>query len=391
VAAAEAAARSVAFISHDAHPFGAQLFLIRLLRWLRDHSDLRFEVILGGEGPLQPDFERIARVSSLQPERPDRLSDDDPLIRRLRAANVGLIYSNTITNGKLLGALSSLECPVITHVHETGFWIRNRVSADDLRLVVDRTTRFIGGSEAMRQSLLHDVGVPPERVTVIYECIPTSRDAYPGVAAPGQIRDELGIPSDARVVLACGNLDWRKAPDLFVQLGREVRKRVPNGSVHFVWVGGTKDNVGGPAIWHDVVKAGIEDSVHMIGYRENLRDYLEASDVFVLPSREDPMPLVVLEAANAALPTVCFDRSGGAREFVEEDCGFVVPYLDVCAMADRVAEIVTQPALQRSLGRRAAEKVRQRHDIDVIAPLVLREIEMALSGASNDDRRQHPA
>jgi glycosyltransferase involved in cell wall biosynthesis len=376
--------RSVVFISHDAHPYGAEIFLLRLLRWFREYSDLQFEVILGGGGPLQPEFEKIARVSSLQPDTPDRLSEEDPLMRRLRSANVRLIYSNTITNGRLLGALSALECPVLTHVHELGFWIRNRVRAVDLRIVRDHTTRFIGASEAVRRALIEDVGVTSENVVVIHECVPIRSEAHVRRVGPEQIREELGIPEEAWIVGACGSMDWRKGPDLFVQLGREVSRRVSGRPVHFLWVGGSNDGPERASIWHDVVMAGLADSMHLVGHRDNPRDYLAAYDVFALTSREDPFPIVVLEAATVGVPTVCFDASGGAKEFVEDDCGFVVPYLDLGAMAEHVAEILMNPALRGRLSSRAKEKVAQRHDIDVVAPLLLREIDLALRHSDAD-------
>jgi len=118
--------------------------------------------------------------------------------------------------------------------------------------------------------------------------------------------------------------------------------------------------------------------MHFLGHRSNPRDYFAAADVFALTSREDPFPLVNLEAATAEVPTVCFDEAGGSKEFVEDDCGFVVPYLDVEAMAGRVVEILTTPGLRDRLGRRAAEKVRERHDIEVVAPKLLELIESRL-------------
>lgn len=373
-----AAKKSVVFISHDAHPHGAQIFLLRMLRWLRENSDIPFEVILAGEGPLHSDFAEIAPVSSFQPERPSRLPDDDTLVRRLRAANVGLIYANTITNGRLLGALAALECPVITHVHELGYWIRNRVNPGDLALVRDHTTRFIAVSDAVRRALVQDAGIPHERVAVIHGFVPTRAEEYVHRREPHQIRRELGIPEEARIVCACGTMDWRKAPDLFIQLSQHVHRRVSRPRVHFLWVGGSDAGNDRSLLWHDVVQSGLADTMHFIGHCDNAQDYFAACDVFALTSREDPFPLVVMEAATAGVPTVCFDASGGAKEFVEDDCGFVVPYLDTAAMADRIVEILSNPPLRARLGRRAAEKVAQRHGIDIVGPLLLKEIHTAL-------------
>jgi glycosyltransferase involved in cell wall biosynthesis len=97
--------------------------------------------------------------------------------------------------------------------------------------------------------------------------------------------------------------------------------------------------------------------------------------VFALVSREDPFPLVMLEAAFAGKPVVCFEGAGGAPEFVEPDAGFVVPYLDVGAMADRVAQLLRSEDLRLQLGQRGHDKVRRQHDVEIAGPQILGVIE----------------
>ena len=100
--------------------------------------------------------------------------------------------------------------------------------------------------------------------------------------------------------------------------------------------------------------------------------------MFCLTSREDPYPLVNLEVASLGMPIVCFEGSGGSEEFVEDDCGFVVPYLELETMADRVSELLDSTELRRRLGGRAASKVRERHDLEDTAPQILGIIERFL-------------
>jgi glycosyltransferase involved in cell wall biosynthesis len=57
----------------------------------------------------------------------------------------------------------------------------------------------------------------------------------------------------------------------------------------------------------------------------------------------------------------------------------VVPYLDVEAMADRVSELLNSPELRRAKGRRAAEKVRDRYDVSLLAPRILEIMERFMS------------
>jgi glycosyltransferase involved in cell wall biosynthesis len=119
---------------------------------------------------------------------------------------------------------------------------------------------------------------------------------------------------------------------------------------------------------YDLNRLGLADRVHFVGARPNPQDYLAVFDVFTLVSREDPFPLVSLEAASLGKPVVCFAGSGGAPEFVESDSGFVVPYLDLEGMADRCVELLRSPELRARLGQCAAAKVRQRHDVAVVGP-----------------------
>jgi glycosyltransferase involved in cell wall biosynthesis len=106
---------------------------------------------------------------------------------------------------------------------------------------------------------------------------------------------------------------------------------------------------------------------------------LAAADVFALTSREDPYPLVCLEAAALGKPIVCFAGAGGAPEFVEQDCGFVVPYFDVTAMAGRIASLLESADCRIKMGAAARRKVAERHDISVAAPRILEIIERTIA------------
>jgi glycosyltransferase involved in cell wall biosynthesis len=92
-------------------------------------------------------------------------------------------------------------------------------------------------------------------------------------------------------------------------------------------------------------------------------------------SREDPFPLVCLESASFSKPILCFEKAGGMAEFVENDCGFIVPFLDTETFADRILELYENPNRSKTLGENAAKKVRGNHDIEISAPKVLEIIE----------------
>ena len=70
------------------------------------------------------------------------------------------------------------------------------------------------------------------------------------------------------------------------------------------------------------------------GQREDVRDYYNAADVFLLTSREDPFPSVVLEAFAAGLPVVAFADTTGCEELIAEH-GSLVPVGDLSAVRTR--------------------------------------------------------
>ena len=58
---------------------------------------------------------------------------------------------------------------------------------------------------------------------------------------------------------------------------------------------------------------------------------------------------------------MCFDGAGGSPELVETDGGYIVPYLDLDAMSDRIIELLQNPDLRRQMGQRLGQKILERH------------------------------
>jgi glycosyltransferase involved in cell wall biosynthesis len=150
---------------------------------------------------------------------------------------------------------------------------------------------------------------------------------------------------------------------------------LPGRAVFFIWVGGETraGQIGG--LRYDIAKSRLEKWTHFLGHVDDPLSHYAACDVFALVSREDPCPLVMLEAASLGKPIVCFDGSGGAVEFVENDAGQVVPYLDVEEMATAVALLLENDALRCRMGRRGAERVAGRHSVEIAGPNLVQIIE----------------
>jgi glycosyltransferase involved in cell wall biosynthesis len=365
------AGTKVLFISHDAQPHGAQILLLHLVRWIAGHTSIIPHVLLKQDGPLRKDFAAVARTSIWPHDNAAAFA------QKCVHEKYDVVYSNTVTNGALLEALIILDCPVISHVHELGYWIAYRSGALNNAQVVQHTDYYIAASRAVAACLHETLGLPEQNIFTIHEFVPARVEAFDAAAARERVRNELKISAGAQIIGGSGTTDWRKSPDLFVQLARAVKQRAASKEVHFIWVGGDASGPEFGMLWHDVKRLGLEKLVHFVGHKENPRDYFAAFDIFALTSREDPYPLVVLEAASLGLPILGFERSGGVGEFIEKDAGFLVPYLDIDAMAARACGLLADANLRQALGSRAREKATQRHDVNVAAPKIVNIIEWA--------------
>jgi glycosyltransferase involved in cell wall biosynthesis len=278
------------------------------------------------------------------------------------------VYTNTIATAHVIELLAP-KVPVLTHVHELGSTFR-LLRGQELSGLLSRTSQFIACSNVTREHLVHEHGVAGACIETVYESIPV--DQVRAERNRKAVFEELRIPEDGLLIAGSGNACWRKGTDLFVHLARTVCQQ--HDRAYFTWIGG-----GSLAeLEHDVRLAGLKDKMRFTGAVAKPADYLAAADVFVLTSREDPYPLVCLEAAALEKPIICFAGAGGAPEFVEEDCGFVVPYLDTMAMARRVVSLLDSPKCRADMGSAARRKVEQRHDVNHAAPRIVEIIERTI-------------
>ncbi len=109
--------------------------------------------------------------------------------------------------------------------------------------------------------------------------------------------------------------------------------------------------------------ASAADIVTFVGAVDDVRPYLAAADIVVLPSYREGIPRAVMEAAAAGRPVVAYEIRG-VREVIEPSSGLLVPRGDVEALGDLVAELVADPERRRALGERGQRWVLDHFDED---------------------------
>lgn len=390
----------VLFVGHEASRTGAPVMLLHFLRWLRDHTDLDFHILLLEGGPLVESYAEVAPTKVLAGLRESRWSRTltryrlgavAAVLRSLVARRwcvpyraTPLVYCNSIRAIRALGLLGSGPQIVVSHIHELELALSVSTPPDERELLLTRPDWYVAASDLVRDNLVENHGLPPERISRHYEFIDVAEllDSLPPEGGD-DLRASLGIPADAAVVGAVGVPEPRKAPDLFLQLALELRRRDLGRPVHLVWVGAAPDDDGTRWMRHDLELAGLGDMVHVVEPQAHPARWFSLFDVLALTSREDPFPLVCLESSLLGTPVVCFPNTGMAEFVGDGERGFVVPYLDLVAMADRIADLVTDPEALAAVGGRASVAVREQFDVGRGAPSLYADLDAWRHGRSH--------
>ncbi len=380
----------VLFVSHDASRTGAPLMLLDIIKWFKKSSPIEFVILVSKEGVLVEEFEKLGKTFILNNADPDAADFKEVLKfrikkkyllptkkKKLRKAlqeeNIGLVYANTIATGNLYAdILMDLDAKLITHIHELEIVIRN-FGAHNLKMVMDNTDFFITASTAVKDNLILNHALPSEKIEVIHSFVNTDAFKQNSITLDkNELLKSLNIdPDNSFIVGASGNIIIRKGVDVFIQLARAVKALNPSKPVYFIWVGADVNAKIYKWMAYDLQKLGLSDDVKFIPVVKNPVNYFQLFDAFVMVSREDPFPLVCLENASLSHPIICFEGAGGIPEFVENDAGFVVPYLDVSTMAKKIMALMDDPEDMAVKGKVAAEKVRTMFDVSVLAPKIL--------------------
>ena len=327
---------------------GAQTCVAQLLPALLREYDVT--VATHGDGPLRAAIhESGARsVELVQLRRQIGLRDVAALlelVRLIRSLRPVIVHTHSSKAG-ILGRLAAWICrtPVVLFTAhgwafkaEPGLKSRVYLAAD--RWASRITSTVICVSETERRAGLAARTCRADRTVVIHN----------GVDA-GVFRADARSGNPSLLLLTVGRL---QAPKDYATLVAALA-RLRDLSVRTQIVGDGPDR---PVVTAALRDAGLDESVELLGDRDEVASLLAAADCFVLASRSEGLPLSVLEAMAAGLPVVASDV-GGVHELVADGVtGSLVPPGDPAALADALRELLRDPARRLQLGAAGRARV----------------------------------
>jgi glycosyltransferase involved in cell wall biosynthesis len=168
------------------------------------------------------------------------------------------------------------------------------------------------------------------------------------------LRSQLGASAEpaSAVITFVGRFDEQKGLDVLFEAAKQLAAQQLDFQLWLVGDGPLR-----PGLEKQAREPGMETRVRFWGWQEAVTPYLQASDLFVLPSRYEAMPISLLEALACGLPAVV-TRVGENEEIVRaETNGLVVPPEAAAELAAALARLVSSPGLRQQMARNAPGSV----------------------------------
>jgi glycosyltransferase involved in cell wall biosynthesis len=223
------------------------------------------------------------------------------------------------------------------------FWMKKRADA------------FVTISQEIKRDLI-GLGFPPDRIVYIANGVDTAR--FSPSADKDALRRDLGL-SGGPIFIYAGRLSTVKRLDVLLRAFTGLSSKPADSRLLLVGSGeeyGRLKNV--------AAELGISQQVNFIGPVQNVEAYFQASDVFVLPSQSEGLPMALLEAMACGLPCVA-SATGGVLDVIRPEVnGLTVPPGDAYALQDTLETLWSRPAIAARLGQRARADICREYSIE---------------------------
>ena len=278
------------------------------------------------------------------------------LFRIFRRERPAIVHTHTSKAG-ILGRWAAwlARVPVIVHTpHGHIFWSYFNRLTTALFVLAERITaaitdRIIVLTEQEKKDCLARRVAPDSKFVTIHSGVELAPFAAATVEQ-SSARKELGIPANAFVVGTAGRLTRVKGQKYLLAAAQKAVARHPD--TYFVFLG---DGELAGDLRDQAASYGIAGNVRFVGWREDVPRVMAAYDVFVLPSLNEGMGKVLVEAMAMGKPIIASAVGGIADLVIPGDNGILVPCADADAIAQGIELMRANPALRAGMGARGRE------------------------------------
>lgn len=343
--------KPILFIGHDGIQAGSEIVLLEVIKWFYLNTNRRIKVLLLAPGPVANQYAHYANTYVL----PNYEVDNKEELEDFLDEEFEFTYFNTVVSGRFFILTQQLDIKpfenIITHIHEMEKVLDT--FSTEMEQLLSKSKSWISASPTSTETLVKKYKIPLESITTVPAFInPVVQEDNNSDQLRQEARRALGFSSKAVVVAGCGTVYWRKGPDIFIETARHIIEQ-ESIECEFIWLGDGPDR-------EKLVQSLTEKEkqyIKFVGSRSDANKILALADIFFLSSREDPFPLVVLEAAQHEIPSICFKPATGITSFIEKDAGIALEKINAASAAAAILDLIANPDKRERLGVTAKKKL----------------------------------
>lgn len=295
----------------------------------------------------------------------------------LRRRQPAIVHANSLAMGRLAGPVAhEIGLAGIAHLRDIV-----RLSAQAIR-DLNRNGRLLAVSRATAEYHAAQ-GLDTGRLHVVHNGV--DLELFHPRLATGYLHRELGLPPEAMLIGAIGQICLRKGFDTLVCAAQSLIDVLPQA--HYLLVGERWSGKGESHELEQAIFAAAEGPLagrlHVTGLREDVPHLLNELAMLVHPARQEPLGRVLLEAAASGLPVIATDVGGTAEIFPPGSrAARLVPRDDAKELAEAIRELAANAEVRLQLSAAARRRMEMAFRLDTAAEVLVAQYRAALGWAT---------
>lgn len=351
----------ILLFSHDLSRSGAPILVLNLAKFLSQKMNYAVIVICLKDGELLDEFNKYSYVINLEQKEIYKIDSNYELkeiFGFLKDISVHKAILNTLGGALLIPYLDKYGIKYIILIHELPDVI-NRIGWANIigSLPQQFNNNVIFSSDYAFNTFIKEYKLDIEKHIYPQGCvlddIELDVDAHRAA-----LRISLAIDHNAKIVLGAGKDFYRKGVDIFYEIANETHKSNPE--LYFVWCGDINE-----LAVKELSKANQNSHIKFINFVDNCLSLFSSVDLFILTSREDPFPNVVLDSLFCGIPVLSYKDCGGSPELLQKiDDLLLVDKFDNEMFVERIIYMLNHENQQKydAISARAKIVVRQEYN-----------------------------
>ena len=285
----------------------------------------------------------------------------------IKSEGVSLVHAHAPFAGSIISSLAGklAGVPVIIHAHLQDTLSNSFLIRTYQNIINNWTSRkccdaIIAVSHQVKKALIAK-GFDSCKFYVVHNGTPLNIQER---IDSKTVRSQLDIPDNISVVIHVGRLCKSKGQHILLKAAANLHQQ--GQEAVYLIVGKDLEQEGAYLQYlKDMAQElGINNSVHFLGHRSDIPQLLAFSDLLVLPSYTEGLPLVILEAMAAGKPVIATPVGGIPEIVIDQETGLLVPVEDVQALEDAILRLLQNPHLKNEMGSKGLEIVRKKFSVE---------------------------